>query len=163
LAVVGLTTPNPTIVGAERLVCRPDSPDSAGHAEPVPVGPRVGALVHVIATGDTAAILMFGSVAMLGLAGTRVLNERKGRNSRFNGLASRLARSEGGDSCSPLCSWAPRRRAPRGHPCSPVADPRNSLKSVRQGREQWLRRRTSRSCARYSVRSRTATWLDWSP
>jgi hypothetical protein len=34
---------------------------------------------HVIATGDIAGILTFGSVAVLGLAGTGVLDERKGR------------------------------------------------------------------------------------
>jgi uncharacterized membrane protein len=128
LAVVGLTTPNPTIVGAERLFDRLDCVRGILRVtrSPFPAGSGLWALAHVIAAGDIAGILTFGSVAVLGLAGTVVLDE-KGRTyplewvslrasvptSRSPPLstavsASRLARSDGGDSCSPLCSSAPR-------------------------------------------------------
>jgi uncharacterized membrane protein len=81
LAVAGLTTPNPTIVGAERLFDRPDSHRRILRVtqNPFPWGSGLWALAHVIVTEDIAGILTFGSVAVPGLGGTGVLDERKGR------------------------------------------------------------------------------------
>jgi len=78
LAVVGLTTPNPTIVGGERLFDRPDCVRGILRVtwNPFPAGSGLWALAQVIATGDIAGSLTFGSVAVLGLAGTVVLDER---------------------------------------------------------------------------------------
>jgi uncharacterized membrane protein len=81
LAVAGRTTPNPTIVGAERLFDRPDCVRWILRAtrEPVPVGLRVVGPGSRNRDGRHRGILTFGSVAVLGLAGTVVLGERTGR------------------------------------------------------------------------------------
>ena len=70
LAVAGRTTPNPTIVGAERLFDRPDCVRwiLRGTREPVPVGLRVVGSGPRDRDGRHRGILTFGSVGVLGLA-----------------------------------------------------------------------------------------------
>jgi uncharacterized membrane protein len=87
LAVAGRTTPNPTIVGAERLFDRPDCVRwiLRGTREPVPVGLRVVGSGSRDRDGRHRGILTFGSVGVLGLAGTVVLGERKGRRYAIEG------------------------------------------------------------------------------
>src|SRR5262249_59101840 len=78
----------------------------------------------VIATGDIARILTFRSVAVLGLAGTGVLDERKGRRCPIEWARFAWRGREGSDSCAQLCSSGPPSPAPVGLSCSPVAGPR---------------------------------------
>jgi uncharacterized membrane protein len=97
LAVAGRTTPNPTIVGAERLFDRPDCVRWILRAtrEPGPVGLRVVGSGSRDRDWRHRGILTFGSVGVLGLAGTVVLGERKGRRyaiegARFASLGSNV-------------------------------------------------------------------------
>lgn len=97
LTVAGLTTPNPTIVGAERLFDRPDCVRGILRVTRNPFlwGSGLWAVAHAIATGDLAAILTFGSIAVLGLGGSVVLDEKKARRhaiewARFASLSSNI-------------------------------------------------------------------------
>ena len=81
LAVVGVTTPNPTAVGAEGLFERSDSVKGILRVTRNPFlwGTGLWAIAHMIATGDAASILFFGSIAALGLVGASVLDAKKAR------------------------------------------------------------------------------------
>lgn len=83
LAVAGLTTPNPTVIGGEALL---------GEAEPArgilritrhPFlwGLSLWAFVHLIANGDAAALVLFGSLLLLALAGTHSIDAKRRRSS----------------------------------------------------------------------------------
>jgi uncharacterized membrane protein len=76
-----LTTPNPTIVGAEHLFDRPDCVRGVLRVTRNPFlwGAGTWAVVHVIGPGDVAGVLAFGSVAVLGIAGSVVLDRKKAR------------------------------------------------------------------------------------
>lgn len=97
LTVAGLTTPNPTIVGAERLFDRSDCVRGILRVTRNPFlwGSGLWAVAHAIANGDLAGILTFGSVAVLGLAGSVVLDEKKARRhpiewARFASVSSNV-------------------------------------------------------------------------
>ena len=79
LLVAGLTTPNPTIVGAEKLFDRPDIVRGILRVTRNPFLWGVGlfAITHVAATGDLASVLFFGAIGVLGLAGARLLDAKK--------------------------------------------------------------------------------------
>jgi uncharacterized membrane protein len=81
LVVTGLTTPNPTIVGADRVFDRPDAVHGILRVTRNPFlwGAGLSASAHVVATGDLAGIVVFGAVALLGLGGTLVLDAKKAR------------------------------------------------------------------------------------
>jgi uncharacterized membrane protein len=81
LAVVGLTTPNPTVVGAESLFDRPDIVRGILRVtrNPFLCGVGLWASAHVVSTGDLASMLMFGSIAALGLVGAVLLDAKKAR------------------------------------------------------------------------------------
>jgi uncharacterized membrane protein len=81
LVVSGLTTPNPTIVGAERLFDRPDCVRGVLRVTRNSFlwGASTWAVVHLIGTGDVAGVLAFGGVAALGIAGSVVLDRKKAR------------------------------------------------------------------------------------
>src|SRR5215471_1904151 len=81
LIVAGLTTPNPTIVGAEKLFDRPDIVHGILRVTRNPFLWGVGlfAVTHVAATGDLASVLFFGAIGVLGLAGARLLDAKKAR------------------------------------------------------------------------------------
>lgn len=82
LLVSGLSTPNPTIVGRERLF------DRAGIAQgilrvtrnPFLWGAGLFGIAHVIMIGEAAATLLFGAIACLGLAGAPILDAKKACN-----------------------------------------------------------------------------------
>jgi len=84
LLVAGLTTPNPTIVGAEKLFDRPDIVRGILRVTRNPFLWGVGlfAITHVAATGDLASVLFFGAIGVLGLAGARLLDAKKARRHR---------------------------------------------------------------------------------
>ncbi|HVN85674.1 MAG TPA: NnrU family protein [Candidatus Binatia bacterium] len=81
LAVIGVTTPNPTAVGAENLLSDPNAVRGILRVTRNPFlwGASLWALAHLIVRGDIASLLLFGSVAVLGLAGMRLLEAKKRR------------------------------------------------------------------------------------
>jgi uncharacterized membrane protein len=81
LVVVGVTTPNPTTVGAETLLGNPDVVRGILRVTRNPFlwGASLWALAHVVVGGDVASVLLFGSIAILGLVGTMLLEAKKRR------------------------------------------------------------------------------------
>jgi uncharacterized membrane protein len=81
LFVCGVSTPNPTAVGQEKHLT------SASPARgilritrhPVLWGFALWALSHVVARGDLASLIFFGTFALLALTGTRLIERRKAR------------------------------------------------------------------------------------
>jgi uncharacterized membrane protein len=84
LIVAGLTTPNPTIVGADKLFARPDIVRGILRVTRNPFLWGVGlfALAHGAATGDLASVLFFGALGTLGLAGAPLLDAKKAQRHR---------------------------------------------------------------------------------
>jgi uncharacterized membrane protein len=84
LIVAGLTTPNPTIVGAEKLFDRPDIVRGILRVTRNPFLWGVGlfAIAHVAATGDLASVLFFSALGALGFAGAPILDAKKARRHR---------------------------------------------------------------------------------
>jgi uncharacterized membrane protein len=82
LVVAGITTPNPTVVGAESLFDRPDIVRGILRVTRNSFlwGVGLWALAHVMATGDLASVLMFGSIGALGLIGAPLLDAKKARH-----------------------------------------------------------------------------------
>ena len=81
LVVVGLTTPNPTTVGAEALFDRPNVARGILRITRNPFlwGTALWALAHIAVTGDLASFLFFGSIGALGLMGASLLDAKKAR------------------------------------------------------------------------------------
>jgi uncharacterized membrane protein len=81
LVVVGLTTPNPTTVGAEALFDRPNIARGIVRITRNPFlwGTALWALAHIAVTGDLASLLFFGSIGTLGLLGASLLDAKKAR------------------------------------------------------------------------------------
>jgi uncharacterized membrane protein len=81
LVVVGLTTPNPTTVGAEALFDRPNVARGILRITRNPFlwGTALWALAHIGVTGDLASFLFFGSIGALGLVGASLLDAKKAR------------------------------------------------------------------------------------
>ena len=81
LGVVGIATPNPTVVGAEKLFDRPDIVRGILRVTRNPFlwGVGLWALAHVVSTGDVAGLLLFGSIGALGLIGAVLLDAKKAR------------------------------------------------------------------------------------
>lgn len=77
--VGGLLTRNPTLVGAERLL-RTDEPAQGVlrvTRHPLMWGIALWAASHVIARGDAASAVFFGSFLVLALTGTVLIDRRK--------------------------------------------------------------------------------------
>ncbi|SRR6266446_1580162 len=81
LMVGGLTTPNPVVVKSHKLFDRPEIVRGILRITRNPFFWGVGltAVAHVIILGDVAALLGFGSAALLGLAGAPLLDAKKRR------------------------------------------------------------------------------------
>ena len=79
LAVVGLTTPNPSALGAAGLLDR----ESAARGvlritrNPFLWGAGIWALCHVVVSGEVAGLLLFGSIGALGIGGSVLLDAKK--------------------------------------------------------------------------------------
>ena len=81
LVTCAVTAPNPTVVGQ-----RPD-PDAAAPVtgiirvtrHPFMWGVGLWALLHLAANGDAASVIMFGTIAVLALAGTALIDRRRTR------------------------------------------------------------------------------------
>jgi uncharacterized membrane protein len=79
LAVTGLTTSNPTIVGEEGRVARPPEGIVRVTRHPFLIGVGLWAVVHLIANGDLASFIFFGSLAVTALAGTVSIDAKRRR------------------------------------------------------------------------------------
>jgi len=82
LVVAGITTPNPTVVGAQRLFADPHIVRGILRVTRNAFlwGIGLWAAAHAICTGDAASVLMFGSIGTLGLAGAPVLDAKKAKH-----------------------------------------------------------------------------------
>ena len=81
LVIVGVTTPNPTAVGAESLFERSGNVRGILRVTRNPFlwGTGLWAVAHIAANGDVASILFFGSVGALGFLGASLLDAKKAR------------------------------------------------------------------------------------
>jgi len=79
LAVVGLTTPNPTSVGGERL----DDADRAARGivtvtrHPFLWGVTLWAIAHLAANGDAASTVLFAGMLILALGGMAAIDHKR--------------------------------------------------------------------------------------
>jgi uncharacterized membrane protein len=79
LVVIGLTTPSPTLVGAEGLL------DKAGAVRgilritrhPFLMGVTLWALTHLVVNGDLAGLILFGSMTVLCVVGARSIDAKR--------------------------------------------------------------------------------------
>jgi uncharacterized membrane protein len=81
LAVAGITTPNPVIVRSEALFDQPDSVEGILRVTRNAFfwGAGLFSITHAIILGDVAALLLFGSIGLLGIAGAPILDATKAR------------------------------------------------------------------------------------
>jgi uncharacterized membrane protein len=81
LVVCGLLARNPTIVGQERLLGADDPARGILRVtrHPMMWGVGLWAAAHLLARGDAAATLFFGTFMLLALAGTAMSDRRKAR------------------------------------------------------------------------------------
>lgn len=79
LGACGLLTPNPTMVGAERLLraAKPARGILRVTRHPLMWGIALWAASHIAARGDVAAIVFFGSFLLLAVTGTVLIDRRK--------------------------------------------------------------------------------------
>jgi uncharacterized membrane protein len=82
LVVTGIATPNPTVVGAQRLFANPNIIRGILRVTRNAFlwGVGLWAAAHAICTGDAASVLMFGSIGTLGLAGAPMLDAKKAKH-----------------------------------------------------------------------------------
>jgi uncharacterized membrane protein len=80
LAVAGITTPNP-VVRSEALFDQPDSVEGILRVTRNAFfwGAGLFSITHAIILGDVAALLLFGSIGLLGIAGAPILDAKKAR------------------------------------------------------------------------------------
>ena len=79
LVVLGVTTPNPMAVGGEKLLLA-DAPAQGIHRitrHPFLWGVAGWALIHFIANGDMASLVLFGSLLALVLVGMRSIDAKR--------------------------------------------------------------------------------------
>ena len=81
LIVAGFTTPNPVIVRSGHLFDRADVVQGVLRVSRNPFfwGAGLFSLAQMIVLGDVAAIFAFGSIALLGIVGSFVLDAKKAR------------------------------------------------------------------------------------
>ena len=114
LVAVGLTTPNPTTTGAESLLAEgvPVRGIVRVTRHPFLAGVAIWAFAHLLVNGDTASIVLFGTLLSLALLGPRLIDAKAG---------TRVWRTVGGlrgaDVGAPVCRH-------RGRP-QPLRRPRD--------------------------------------
>lgn len=82
LLVAGFSTPNPTAVGQESLLNRQGEPARGilrVTRNPFLWGVGLWALAHLVPNGDLAALLLFGTLAVLALAGSALIDAKLAR------------------------------------------------------------------------------------
>ena len=80
--VLGLLTPGPTIVGAEKLLDREDGARGIHRITRHPFlwGVALWALTHLLYNPDGASLLFFGTFALVALAGTYSIEAKRARH-----------------------------------------------------------------------------------
>lgn len=94
LVVVGLTTPNPTSVGQERLVDQAPRGILRVTRHPFLVGVAIWAFVHLVGNGDAASALLFGALLVVAAAGTVSIDAKRRRmlgDAAWGAFASRTS------------------------------------------------------------------------
>lgn len=81
LFVGGITSPNPTAIGAGKLIDRESASEgfNAITRHPMMWSFALWSLTHVINNGDVAAVVFFGTFGVLALAGTVLIDAKKAR------------------------------------------------------------------------------------
>jgi uncharacterized membrane protein len=81
LIVPGLTTPNPTSVAQQGLLERPDTVKGMLRITRHPFlwGVAIWAFGHLLVNGDAAGMVLFGSMLLLALLGTRSIDAKRKR------------------------------------------------------------------------------------
>lgn len=81
LIVLGLATPGPTVVGAEKLLEREDNVRGIHRITRHPFlwGIALWAVVHMAFNPEPAGLLFFGTFALVGLAGTASIDAKRAR------------------------------------------------------------------------------------
>jgi len=79
LVVTGLTTPSPTLVGAEGLLERDNVVSGILRVtrHPFLTGVALWALVHLLVNGDLASLIFFGCLLVLVVAGARSIDAKR--------------------------------------------------------------------------------------
>jgi uncharacterized membrane protein len=79
--IVGLTTPSPTAVGAEKLLEAADPVTGILRITRHPFlwGAAIWAATHIVANGDVASVIFFGSFLLLTMLGTRAIDAKRAR------------------------------------------------------------------------------------
>lgn len=79
LAVVGLTTPNPTLVGAEGVLNRehPVTGILRITRHPFLMGVALWAGVHLVVNGDVASLILFGSLLLIVVVGAYSIDAKR--------------------------------------------------------------------------------------
>jgi uncharacterized membrane protein len=81
LVVIGITTPNPTAVGGESQLTREVQARGVMRITRHPFlwGTALWAFVHFVINGDVASSIVFGSLFVLAVAGTRSIDAKRRR------------------------------------------------------------------------------------
>src|SRR5262245_27515226 len=81
LVAVGLTTPNPTTVGAESLLAEgvPVRGIVRVTRHPFLAGVAIWAFAHLLVNGDAASVVLFGTLLLLALSGPRLIDAKRAR------------------------------------------------------------------------------------
>ena len=79
LVVIGLTTPNPTAVAQEKLVGQAPRGILRITRHPFLMGVALWAFLHLVANGDLASILLFGSLFVTCAAGAPSIDAKRRR------------------------------------------------------------------------------------
>lgn len=79
LVVVGLTTPSPTLVGAEGLLVRENVVSGVLRVtrHPFLMGVALWALTHLVVNGDLASLILFGSLLLLTVPGAFSIDQKR--------------------------------------------------------------------------------------
>jgi uncharacterized membrane protein len=77
--VIGLTTPNPTAVAQENLAAKPPVGIVTITRHPFLIGTGLWASLHLLANGDLASLLFFGSLAVVSFAGPASIDAKRRR------------------------------------------------------------------------------------
>jgi len=86
LAVIGLTTPNPTSAGAEGVLKKEHAASGivAVTRHPFLWGVALWAIAHLVANGDLASLLLFGCFLLLALIGPHLIDAKRARRDPDN-------------------------------------------------------------------------------
>lgn len=97
LVVIGLTTPNPTAVGAESRLEREDAATGILRItrHPFLCGVALWSALHLLVNGDAASMVLFGSLLVLAVIGPRSIDAKRKRTwgarwDRFASVTSHL-------------------------------------------------------------------------